>query len=74
MPRRCDGELLSAQPIVGAYLDAVPQGQWDAAVGAIDFSTLDRGDQPDFDSALRPAQMRLEVQPWMRQFRIRAVR
>lgn len=67
-------EILSALPIVNAYPDAVRQRQLDAAIGAIDFSTLDRGDQQGFDAALRQAQMKLEVlQPWMRHFRIRAV-
>jgi hypothetical protein len=54
-------EILSAQPIVDAYPDAARQRQLDEAVGAIDFSTLDRGDQQGFDAALRQAQMKLEV-------------
>ena len=67
-------EILSLQPILSAYPNAQRQQQFDSAVKAIDFSKLDGGDQPGFDSSLKAAQEKLQVlQPWVKQFRIRAV-
>ena len=69
-------EILSARPIIAAYEDgkAARQQQLDAAVKAIDFSPLDKGDQAAFDASLKLAQTKLEVlQPWMQQFHIRII-
>jgi alpha-mannosidase len=69
-------ELLSARPIIAAYEDgkAERQQQLDAALKAIDFAPLDRGDQAGFDASLRAAYAKLEVlKPWLRQFNIRIV-
>jgi alpha-mannosidase len=69
-------EILSALPLVSAYADSKSEReqQLDAAVQAIDFSPLDRGDQNGFDDSLRRAQNRLEIlRPWLQQFTIRAV-
>jgi alpha-mannosidase len=69
-------EFLSAQPVIAAYEDgkAGRQEQLGAAVKAIDFSMLDRGDQAGFDASLKQAQVKLDVlKPWLRQFKIHAV-
>ena len=67
-------EILSVQPILHAYADAQRQKQLDAAVAAIDFPALKKGDQISFDKSLRTAQAKLQIlQPWVRNFRIRAV-
>ena len=69
-------EMLSAQPVIGAYEDgkAGRQQQLDAAVKAIDFSPLERGDQAAFDRSLTDAQARLAVlKPYLQQFKIHAV-
>ena len=69
-------EILSAQPMIAAYEDgrAERESELDAAVKAIDFSTLDRGDQPSFDQSLNAAQTKLAVlKPWLQQFTIHAV-
>ena len=69
-------EILSAQPMVAAYQEghAERQQELDAAVKAIDFSSLDRGDQTAFDQSLNAAQAKLgELKPWLQQFTIHAV-
>jgi len=69
-------ELLSARPIISAYEagKAEHQKQLDAALKAIDFSPLDRGDQAGFDASLQQAHVKLEVlRPWLQQFNIRIV-
>ncbi len=69
-------EMLSAEPVIAAYEDgkAKRQQQLDAAVKAIDFGALDRGDQAGFDKSLTQAQANLEVlRPWLQQFNIHAV-
>src|SRR5215831_7543710 len=69
-------ELLAARPIVAAYEEgkAERDQQLEAAVKAIDFSTLDRGDQAGFDASLRDAQAKLEtLKPWLQQLTIRLV-
>jgi alpha-mannosidase len=67
-------EILSLQPILGAYPDAQSQQQLDSAVQAIDFGSLRAGNQSAFDASLRSAQQKLQgLQPWVRNFRIRAV-
>ena len=75
-PSQLRMEILAAQPIIAAYRDGKSQReqQLDAAIHAIDFSTLDRGDQVGFDASLRQAQTKLEqLRPWLHQFSIRAV-
>ncbi len=69
-------ELLSARPIIAAYEEGKTQRQQelDAAIKAINFTPLDKGDQAGFDASLREAQAKLEVlKPWMQQFNIRIV-
>lgn len=69
-------ELLAARPIIAAYEDgkAEREQQLDAALKAIDFAPLDRGDQAGFDASLKQAHARLEVlKPWLQQFNIRIV-
>jgi alpha-mannosidase len=69
-------EILSARPIIAAYEEGKEQReqQLDAAVKAIDFSPLEKGDQASFDASLRQAHAKLEqLKPWLQQFTIRAV-
>src|SRR6202158_1305753 len=69
-------ELLSARPIIAAYEEGKTerQQQLDAALKAIDFSPLDRGDQAGFDASLQQAHAKLEaLKPWLQQFTIRIV-
>jgi len=67
-------EILSLQPILTSYPSDERQKQLDLAVGAIDFSKLQAGNQSGFDDSLKMAQDELQVlQPWIKQFRIRAV-
>ncbi len=69
-------EILSARPIIAAYEEgkAEHQQQLDAAVKAIDFSPLDRGDQAGFAASLQAARAKLEaLKPWLRQFDIRLI-
>src|ERR1700722_4808335 len=69
-------ELLSARPIIAAYADgqAERQQQLGAALSAIDFSSLDKGDQAGFDASLRQAHAKLEaLKPFLQQFNIRIV-
>jgi alpha-mannosidase len=69
-------EILSARPIIAAYEEgkAEREQQLDAAVKAIDFSPLEKGDQAGFDASLRQAHAKLEqLKPWLQQFTIRAV-
>ncbi|MGA7685674.1 MAG: alpha-mannosidase [Terriglobales bacterium] len=69
-------EMLSAQPMIGAYEDgkAEREQQFDAAVKSIDFTPLEHGDQAAFDQSLNAAQTKLEaLKPWLRQFTIHAV-
>ena len=69
-------EILSARPIIAAYEEGKSQRQQelDAAVKAIDFSPLDRGDQAGFDASLKAAHDKLEgLKPWLQQFNIRIV-
>ncbi len=69
-------EILAVQ----AASDGFPQGQAErrsqlaAAVKAIDFSALDRGDQQAFDQSLAEADEKMQpLAEWMKQFTIRAV-
>jgi len=67
-------ELLSLQPILKAYPDSVRERTLQAAVASIDFAKLATGDQTGFDAGLTKAQTKLlELNPWIKQFRIRAV-
>ncbi|MFZ0863887.1 MAG: alpha-mannosidase [Candidatus Sulfotelmatobacter sp.] len=69
-------ELLSAHPIISAYEEGKSerQQQLDAALKAIDFSPLEKGDQVGFDASLKQAQAKLEaLKPWLQQFNIRIV-
>jgi alpha-mannosidase len=69
-------EILAARPLIAAYAQGKTEReqQLDAALSAIDFSTLERGDQAAFDASLRQAQSKLELlNPWLKQFTIRAV-
>jgi alpha-mannosidase len=69
-------EILSAQPVIGAYEDgkAAREAQLEAAANAIDFSLLERGDQAGFDRSLNEAQTKLVVlKPYLQQFKIHAV-
>ena len=75
-PRWLREEILAARPLIAAY----PEGKNDreqqlsAAVRAIDFPVLDKGDQAAFDASLRDAQGKLKgLDPWLKQFTIRAV-
>jgi len=69
-------EILAARPIIAAYEDGKAQReqQLDAAVKAIDFSPLDKGDQAGVDASLKAAHTKLEaLKPWLQQFTIRVV-
>ena len=69
-------EILAAKPLIAAYEDGKAQREQelDAAVKAIDFAPLERGDQAGFDASLKAAHTKLEVlKPWLQQFAIRAV-
>jgi len=68
-------EILSARPLIAAYQDGRTEReqQIDAAMKAIDFTTLDHGDQAGFDASLRQAQAKLQLlNPWLKRFTIRA--
>jgi alpha-mannosidase len=69
-------EILAARPMIAAYEEGRSdrQQQLDAAVKAIDFSPLDKGDQAGFDASLRQAQSKLQsLNAWLKQFTVRAV-
>jgi alpha-mannosidase len=69
-------EVLAAKPMIAAYEEGKSEREQelDAAVKAIDFSPLDKGDQAGFDASLKEAQAKLEpLKPWLHQFTIRAV-
>ena len=69
-------ELLAARPIIAAYEEGKAEREQElgAAIKAIDFSPLDKGDQPGFDASLTAAHAKLEkLKPWLQQFTIRAV-
>jgi alpha-mannosidase len=69
-------EVLVARPMIAAFAAGKTEReqQLDAAVEAIDFVPLERGDQAAFDQSLRLAQRKLEaLKPWLKQFTIRAV-
>ncbi len=69
-------EVLSARPIISAYEEGKTerQQQLDAALKAIDFAPLDRGDQAGFDASLKQAHSQLEaLKPFLQRFNIRIV-
>ena len=69
-------EILAASPLLAAYENGKAERQQtlDAAVHAIDFATLDKGDQAGFDASLRAAQAKLQsLNPWLKQFTVRAI-
>ncbi|HEY3975301.1 MAG TPA: alpha-mannosidase [Candidatus Sulfotelmatobacter sp.] len=69
-------EILSARPIIAAYEEgkAERERELDAALKAVNFSPLDRGDQAGFDASLRAAQSKLQaLKPFLQQFNIRIV-
>ncbi len=68
-------EILSARPMIAAFPEGKSEheSQLDAAVKAINFAGLDRGDQGAFDESLREAQAKLQpLNPWLKRFTIRA--
>jgi len=69
-------EILGARLVIGAYQEGRQERerQLDAAVHAIDFIPLEKGDQAGFDASLDRATQKLQVlKPWLSQFSIRAV-
>ncbi len=69
-------EVLAARPIIAAYEEGKTEReqQLDAAIKAIDFATLDRGDQAGFDASVKLSHDKLaQLKPWLQQFTIRAV-
>jgi alpha-mannosidase len=69
-------EILAARPLIAAYAEGRSEREQalDAAVRAIDFAPLDRGDQQGFDQSVRNAQAKLEtLNSWIKGFTIRAV-
>ena len=69
-------EILAAENVLGGFPAgrAEHQQQLDAAVKAIDFAALDRGDQPAFTRSLEAANHALQpVNDWMKQFTVRVV-
>jgi alpha-mannosidase len=69
-------EILAARPVIEAYEEGKSEReqQLDAAVSAIDFSPLSKGDQAGFDASLKNSHAKLEaLKPWLQQFTIRAV-
>jgi alpha-mannosidase len=75
-PEMIRTEIRSAQPLIAAFPEgkAEREGAVDAAVKAIDFTALDKGDEGAFDASLRNAQSKLEpLKPWLQKFAIHAV-
>jgi alpha-mannosidase len=69
-------EIRSIQPLIAAFPEGRPERERavEAAVKAIDFTALEKGDQAAFDASLRNAQSKLEtLKPWLRKFAIDAV-
>jgi alpha-mannosidase len=69
-------EILAVRPIIAAYEEGKSEREQelDAAVKAIDFSSLDQGNQSGFDASLRAAHDKLaQLKPWLQQFTMKAV-
>jgi len=75
-PEMIRTEIRSVKPLVEAFPEGKEEreGAVDAAVKAVDFTALDKGDQGAFDASLRNAQSKLEpLKPWLQKFAIHAV-
>ena len=75
-PETIRTEIRSVRPLIAAFPEgrAEREGAVDAAVKAIDFAALDKGDQGAFDASLRNAQSKLEpLRPWLQKYAIQAV-
>jgi alpha-mannosidase len=69
-------EIRALQSLIATFSEGKTgrESAVDAAVKAIDFPALDKGDQAAFDASLRNAQTKLEtLKPWVRKFTIDAV-
>src|SRR6266576_2192600 len=69
-------EILALTPMVVAFPDQSTERkqQLDAAIKAINFSSLENGDLAGFDKSLSAAQTKLEaLNPWLKQFTIRII-
>ena len=69
-------EILAAIPLISAYAEGKAEHEetLNAAIRAIDFSRVSKGDQAGFDASLRQAQAKLDtLRPWMKQFSVRAI-
>jgi len=69
-------EILAARPMIATYEDGRTEREQtlDAAIRAIDFAALDKGDQAGFDASLRQSQAKLQsLNPWLKQFTVRAI-
>jgi alpha-mannosidase len=69
-------EIRSVWPMIAAFPEGKSEREntVDAAVKAIDFTALDKGDQAAFDASLRNTQAKLEtLKPWLQKFAIDAV-
>ncbi len=69
-------EFLAVRPIIGAYEEgkAEREQELDAAIKAIDFSPLDRGDQAGFDASLKASDAQLQtLRPWLQHFTVRII-
>ena len=69
-------EIMAARPLIAAYSEGREdrEKQLDAAVQAIDFSPLEKGDQGAFDASLRQSQEMLQsLNAWEKRFTVRAI-
>jgi alpha-mannosidase len=75
-PGALRGEILAAENMLSGFPNGLAehQKQLDAAVAAIDFAALDRGDQPGFNRSLAVAHAALApIHDWMSRFTVRLV-
>ena len=69
-------EVLVAQPLIAAFAEGKAEREKivDDTVKAINFGALEQGNQQAFDDSLKQAQAKLqELNPWLKQFTIKAV-
>ncbi|HTS38283.1 MAG TPA: glycoside hydrolase family 38 C-terminal domain-containing protein [Candidatus Solibacter sp.] len=69
-------EIIANRPIINAYEDGRAQRQQllDAAIAAIDFTPLEKGDQAAFNASLTKAHAKLEeLKPFLQQFTVRII-
>jgi alpha-mannosidase len=69
-------EIRAAQAMIASFPAGKPERakQLDEAVHALNFASLDRGDQQAFENSLRAAQEKLQpLGEWAKQFSVRAV-